>query len=85
MRQTEAERLLTIILQVQMDIETIRRRLQINSPVTIGSDDVTDEDLRLACSLLARAGDNLVPLARESRKPIYRSISERVRRIFEHV
>jgi|GWRWMinimDraft_5_1066013.scaffolds.fasta_scaffold24436_1 hypothetical protein len=79
MRQTEAERLLYVILQLQMDIESMRRRLQVAS-----TDNPADEDLKLAVSLIARAGDNLVPIAREMRKPVTLTMGERFRRMIEH-
>lgn len=79
MRQTEAERLLSTILQAQMDIEAIRRNFQVKT-----LSELYDEDLRLSVNLLGRAADNLIPLAREMRRPVDLTFKQRIKRIFEH-
>lgn len=65
MRQGRVEIIISQILEIQYELESIRRSHQLKSDSPIGAGDHLDGEIKTAISYMARAIDELIYMARE--------------------
>ena len=81
MRQGRVETIIAQILEIQYELESIRRSHQLKSDTPIGAGDHFDGEIKTAISYMARAIDELVYIAREESLSRPVTIKDRVKRL----